>query len=59
MPRCECGRKAITFSPGVDAVLTPGNITIFRAVPDRAWCESCAKARGWLVEPVAKVLKEA
>lgn len=49
LPRCACGRKAVTVAPGSDAIHAPGKVLVSKATPTRGWCQRCAERRGWLV----------
>ena len=55
IPRCACGRKAMTVAPGSEASYAPGHVLVNRAMRDKAWCARCATARGWLATPAAPI----
>ena len=45
LKRCRCGKPAVVFAPGQDAVREPlgrGTILLRRAEPARATCLRCA-----------------
>ena len=56
IPRCRCGRKAVAVAPGSVTSYAPGHVMIERGKPVRAWCQRCAEARGWLVDPARTVV---
>jgi hypothetical protein len=51
LPRCQCGRKAISVAPGGEPVYAPGGILVDRGARAQAWCRACAEAQGWLAAP--------
>ena len=59
LPRCQCGRKAIAIAPGAAPVYAPGDILVDHGTRAQAWCRACAKAQGWLAEPVGPTIAAA
>jgi len=51
LPRCRCGRKAISIAPGTAPTYAPGHFLAERGKRSEAWCKRCAEARGWLAAP--------
>jgi hypothetical protein len=51
LPRCTCGRKAMSFAPGSEPTYAPGHVLVNRGRRAQAWCQACAEARGWLAAP--------